>query len=215
MLPNHHIDEDMLLAYAAGTLGEAASVLTAAHLSLCPHCRAGVAAAEAVGGALLEDIAPAPVSEINVAAFLDRMDAAEAPTSQKTARGDGLLPAPVSNYMSSDMKSLKWSFVQPGVRFAELLVDGTGARMGLMHTQPGASITPHGHSGEELTLVLSGGYSCNGQGYRRGDLQSADESTTHELTTDLDGECLSLVMIRGRIRPTRWIARILRHFTDF
>lgn len=215
MQPNHHIDDDMLLAYAAGTLGEAASVLTAAHLSLCPHCRARVAAAEAVGGVLLDEIAPA-ASGMNVAAILDRLDMPEtAPAAKKSTGGDGVLPRPVRAYMSGDMKALRWSFVQPGVRFAELLVDDTGARMGLMRTQPGASITPHGHTGEELTLVLSGGYSCDGQGYSRGDLQSVDESTTHELTTDLDGECLSLVMIRGPIRPTRWVARILRHLTVF
>jgi putative transcriptional regulator len=130
-------------------------------------------------------------------------------------RGDGVLPRPVRDYMSGDMKALRWQFVQPGVRFAELLADDTGARMGLMRTQAGAAITPHGHSGEELTLVLSGGYRDGAQGFRRGDLQSVDENTTHELKTDVDGECLSLVMIRGPIRPTRWIARILRHFTDF
>jgi putative transcriptional regulator len=212
MLPNHHIDDDMLLTYAAGTLGEAASVMTAAHLALCPHCRARVMAAEAVGGALLDDIAPVAM---DVGSILDRLDESEAPRPKKAAAGDGLLPSAVRGYMSGDMSALRWSFVQPGVRFAELLVDDTGARMGLMRTKPGASITPHGHSGEELTLCLSGGYSCDGQGYRRGDLQSVDESTTHTLTTDPDGECLSLVMIRGPIRPTNWIARILRHFTTF
>ena len=38
--PQHHVDEDVLLAYAAGSLPEAASLVAAAHLTLCPHCRA-------------------------------------------------------------------------------------------------------------------------------------------------------------------------------
>ena len=46
--PSHHLDGEMLLAYAAGNLGEAASVLVATHLSWCPKCRGALAAAEVI-----------------------------------------------------------------------------------------------------------------------------------------------------------------------
>jgi putative transcriptional regulator len=213
------MDDDMLLAYAAGTLSEAPDVVVATHLSFCPACRARVMAAEAVGGALLDDVAPAPMAAGSVDAVLARLDApvAEKPAKKPSASAADpqVFPHPLRAYMAGDLDKLRWSFVQPGVKFAELLVDESGARMGLMRTKPGAAITPHSHSGDELTLVLSGGYSACGLNYRRGDVQCADESVTHELVTDQDGECLSLVMIRGPIKPTRWIAKILRHLTDF
>lgn len=216
MLPNHHIQDDMLLAYAAGNLGEAASVLVASHLSMCPACRKGVLTAEAVGGALLDEIAPEPVSAGSLTAILEKLDAPANPAPAKPKpMASSLLPRPLLDYMSGGMETLRWGWVQPGVKFAELLIDDTGARMGLMRSQPGASITPHGHSGEEITLVLSGGYRDAGVGFVRGDVQSVDESTTHELVTDQDGECLSLVMVRGPIKPTRLIAKIFRHFTAF
>lgn len=219
MLPTHHMHDEMLLAYAAGSLGEAESVLVATHLSLCPMCRARVLAAETVGGVLLDDIAPEPVSGASLTAILDRLDAPQSigPANPKSAKAEkaAVFPQPLRDYMGGGLDSLRWGWVQPGVKFAELLTDETGARMGLMRSKPGASITPHGHSGDELTLVLSGGYHDASIGYRRGDVQTVDESVTHELVTDQDGECLSLVMIRGQIKPTSLIAKIVRHFTAF
>jgi putative transcriptional regulator len=219
MLPTHHMHDEMLLAYAAGNLGEAESVLMATHLSLCPTCRARVLTAETVGGVLLDDIAPEPISGASLTAILDKLDVPQstAPASPTSAipEGSAVFPQPLRDYVVGGLDTLRWGWVQPGVKFAELLIDETGARMGLMRSKPGASITPHGHCGDELTLVLSGGYRDAGIGYRRGDVQAVDESVTHELVTDQDGECLSLVMIRGQIKPTRLIAKIVRHFTVF
>ena len=42
MKPNHHLDDSTLLAYAAGTLDEAFSVVAASHVAVCPACRGAV-----------------------------------------------------------------------------------------------------------------------------------------------------------------------------
>ncbi|MEK9796040.1 MAG: hypothetical protein VW713_04740, partial [Alphaproteobacteria bacterium] len=55
---HHHPDDELLVSYAAGDLAEAWSLLVATHTTLCPVCRSKVRAAEAVGGALMEEIAP-------------------------------------------------------------------------------------------------------------------------------------------------------------
>ena len=219
-LPHHHLADDMLLAYAAGTINEAAALVVAAHVSLCPRCRAAVLSAEAVGGALLEGIEPQPVSQSGLTQVLDRLDtpATRPAISSKKAPAALFgtpLPQPIAAYLPEDTETLHWSWVSPGVKFAELLNDSRGARVGLMRTMPGAAITPHGHNGDELTLVLSGGFRDGHVGYRRGDVQAVDENVTHEPVTDADGACLSLVMIEGKVKPTRLIARIFRHFTDF
>ncbi len=224
--PQHHVEGDMLLAYAAGTLGQAASLVVATHLSLCPRCRSAVAAAEAVGGALLDEVKPEPVAQDVMARALACLDvspakpAIDAPapaarTSLDPAFARGVLPRPVLECLPRDPWDLRWSWVSPGVKFAALLTDEDGARVGLMRSAPGASITPHGHGGEELTLVLSGGYRDGATSFVRGDVQAVDESTIHEPVTDLDGECLSLVMLSAPVKPTKLIARIFRHFTEF
>ncbi len=218
--PAHDIDGDMLLAYAAGTLGQAASVVVAAHLSYCRHCRAGLAAAEAIGGAFLDDIVPEPLSQHGAAGAMDLVDKPPAESRQslvadtQTVAGT-VLPHPVRTWLPRDLDQLKWSWVSPGIKYTEMLKDATGARVGLMLAQPGAAVTPHGHGGEELTMVLSGGYHDGAVSFRPGDVQSVDENTHHEPKTDDDGVCLSIVMISAPISPTRLIARIIRHFTPF
>ena len=53
-LPSNHVSDDLLAAYAAGTLSEAESLLVATHAALCPTCRAAISEFEAVGASLLE-----------------------------------------------------------------------------------------------------------------------------------------------------------------
>jgi len=219
--PRHHIDGDMLLAYAAGSLGEGASLVVATHLTFCPSCRSAVLAAESVGGTLLEEIEPEAISATGVSKALALLDA-ESPKVAEPKYGadtlfdtlfDTIMPRPIAAYLPRG--ALRWRWVSPGVKFAELLIDDGGARIGLMRAMPDASITPHGHSGDELTMVLSGGYRDGAARFQRGDVQAVDDTVIHEPVTDSDGTCLSLVMIQGPVKPTRWIARIFRHFTAF
>ena len=56
MTITHHLDDATILAYAAGTLGEALSVAAACHISMCPECRTAVRKAEALGGEILDDL---------------------------------------------------------------------------------------------------------------------------------------------------------------
>ena len=55
MTIRHHVSDRLLMAYAAGTLPEAFSLVVATHLSLCDECRARAASYDALGGAVLED----------------------------------------------------------------------------------------------------------------------------------------------------------------
>ena len=58
----HHPDDALLLAYASGAADEAVSLILATHLSYCSQCRLRSGEMEAIGGALLEDMAPEPLS---------------------------------------------------------------------------------------------------------------------------------------------------------
>src|SRR6185369_1648296 len=62
-VPTHHLSDEWLVDYAAGAAPEPVALRVATHLAYCPACRAAHGKLEAVGGALLTDIAPAEVSE--------------------------------------------------------------------------------------------------------------------------------------------------------
>jgi putative transcriptional regulator len=60
--PTYHPGGERLVDYASGALPEPLALLVATHLALCPRCRRATAELEAVGGALLEGLAPAPLA---------------------------------------------------------------------------------------------------------------------------------------------------------
>ena len=73
MTIRHHLNDALLMAYAAGNLPEAFSLVVATHVSLCDECRARLGAFEAVGGSLIEDSSTATLSDGALAACLARI----------------------------------------------------------------------------------------------------------------------------------------------
>ena len=63
MTIQHHLSDPLLMGYAAGSLPEAFSLAVATHISMCDDCRAGLAAYEALGGAVVADCAAQAISE--------------------------------------------------------------------------------------------------------------------------------------------------------
>ena len=51
----HHLSDECLLEYAAGSLPEAESLVVASHLAMCSDCREQLELLEEVGAVLLED----------------------------------------------------------------------------------------------------------------------------------------------------------------
>ena len=58
----HHPSQSLLLAYASGAADEATSLIVAAHLAYCAACRQQSRELEALGGSLLQELAPVPLS---------------------------------------------------------------------------------------------------------------------------------------------------------
>ncbi len=72
MTIRHHISDPLLMAYSAGTLPEAFSLVVATHISMCDECRARLMSFDAIGGALIEDEA-APLDDAAVDAMMARI----------------------------------------------------------------------------------------------------------------------------------------------
>jgi putative transcriptional regulator len=215
----HHPTEDALLAYAAGTLDEAGSVLVATHLSLCPACRATVRAAEEIGGELMDAIRPGVAVATSVGDILDSVEREPValhrdirPKAAVKTGADTLLPQPVRAYVPDGLEALEWRWMGPGVRYARIFADRDGAKVGLMRIASGTRMPHHGHGGEEFTMVLAGGYSDALGSYRRGDVETADGEVVHQPVADQDGDCICLVVTRGDLKPTGLFARVLQPF---
>lgn len=211
--PNHHPDPEALLAYAAGSLGEANAVLVATHLALCPRCRAEVARLEAVGGALTEVIEPVAMAD----GALERALAALDQPAQREAAPARLyddetlrtVPAPLRTYLDGDLSRLPWRWRGVGVRELPLPIGDSSLRTSLIRVRGGSALPVHTHDGVESTLVLTGSFSDSTGRYARGDVEMANDETVHQPIADPGGECMCLIVVDGPLRLTGPLGRLL------
>lgn len=220
MTPQHHPGEATLLTYAAGGLGEGLSLVVASHLAFCPQCRATIAAGEAVGGSLLEEMAPAEVdlgARDRLLALIDKATPAPEPASPRRSSVDPLVPAPLAAYLGGSLAAIDWHMLAPGVRQFEIvphdLMQGGNLRM--LRIAPGKKLPRHGHTGTELTLVLRGAYSDELGHFGRGDVAETDDEIVHEPLSDRDEDCICLIATEGPLKFDSLIARAIQRFTGF
>jgi putative transcriptional regulator len=191
MTIRHHPDQALLLGHAAGALDPATALIVATHLSFCAHCRAEMAMAEQVGGVVLQDIAPVPVSETALATVLSRLDAPQA-AATPPASNDGT-PAPLRAFLGRDLSDVHWRRLGPRLGYVTLYRRGPLA-MRLLRGAPGTAVGQHTHRGTELTLVLRGGYRDGTGRYGPGDFQSAGSDVVHDPVADPGEDCINLAV---------------------
>lgn len=198
MTPAHHPSEELLLDHAAGALAEAPALLVATHLALCPRCRAEYAALEAVGAEFVE-AEPAPSLEDDVLqrtlARLGEQEPAPAPSPAAAWP-----PRPLRDYLPVGLDALPWRRRMSGVWSCPLEGFGRGAKVEMLRIAPGRAVPHHTHRGQELTLVLEGGYTDELGSFARGDVSVADESVRHRPQADPGPDCICLTVVEGALR---------------
>lgn len=214
MKPNHHLDHSTVLAYAAGTLEEAFTVVAASHLAVCPACRLALREAEAVGGELLERLVDTAVSTACRARTLAALDQVAPPPAPAPAAVKSELPLPLARLLhAAHYDELAWKTKAPGVAMCNVkLPKGARGQLKLLRIGAGRAMPEHGHGGEEITMVLKGAYRDHMGRFVAGDVADLDESVEHKPVVEADGDCICLVATE---RPTRFKslgARLLQPF---
>jgi putative transcriptional regulator len=210
-----HVSNDILLGYAAGTLDEASSLLVATHLALCPHCRSRNAAADSLGGYLLESIEEEPVSPVMKDAVLSRIR--NAPPAAAAVRPavpvtSAVIPDPLRSYLGHDLDGLQWKTLAPRVHQVLIPTGDRRAKARLLRFKSGQSVPSHGHNGRELTLVLTGSLCDRDTVMYRGDIAETDERTEHQPFAGPDEDCVCLAVTDAPLRFKGILARALQPF---
>ena len=93
----HHLTDEILMGYSAGTLPEAFNLMVATHVSLCDACRAQLAACDAVGGVLLDehDILNTQMQPDSFAATIAMIEQGVPTTKAPIAKKPYVLPSPL------------------------------------------------------------------------------------------------------------------------
>lgn len=214
MTASFHPADEFLLAYGAGSLDEATALLVATHLTLCPRCRDEVARIETVGGTMLEDLPRAEMQAGALDAVLARLDE---PTLPQRCRprptAPSFIPEPLRSYLGGGIDDIRWKRLANGLEQSLVLESGR-ARARLYRIAPGVTIPEHGHEGNELTLVLRGGFRDINGHYGPGDVASADDAVTHNPVADHDGACICLAVTDAPLRLTGLLGRLVSPFLN-
>ncbi|MEP6968436.1 MAG: ChrR family anti-sigma-E factor [Pseudomonadota bacterium] len=208
MTPSFHPSHEVLVDYAAGAVAPGQAMVIATHLRACAACRGEVALADAVGGALLGALPPAPMREDALARALAGIERpARNPPPPPAPRPDWI---PVPSAVLEAARRRRWS--APGVWVAPVLRGPGEARAYLLRVAAGMSVPHHGHRGAEMVCVLKGAYADRGDVHEPGDFAQSDESVDHTPTVTLAGECVCLIAAEGALIPRNWVGRLFQPF---
>ena len=211
---NHHLDQATVLAYAAGTLGEALTLAAASHVAWCRACQSSVRQAEAVGGELMNTLAEVAVSSDCKARTLGLLDRATLHRFPAPAPSRTEVPGPLAKVLNGvALRDLAWKRKAPGVAMYDLpLSPAAHGKLVLMRIAPGKAMPEHGHGGEELTLVLSGAYRDWMGRFGPGDVADLGEDVEHKPVVEDGEDCYCLVATEAPTRFKSISARLMQPF---
>jgi len=208
--PSHHPAIETLVEYAAGQMRPGFDLVVATHLRGCARCRDDVAQLEALGGGLLDGMAPAGLDEGALAATLARLDE-PAPIPAESEVESSALADPEVPARSLDqlLAGARRRWIAPGIWIAPIDTPHDAEdRVFLLRVAPGWSTAQHGHSGAEMTQVLAGALDDDGVIYRAGDMVEMDQDKGHYPKVAGSEPCICLFATQGRLKPTNWVGRI-------
>lgn len=193
------IDDAWLMDIAAGAAPRAVVALAKAQERLRPELASRREAGEAVFGAWLDDMAPAHLRADALRRALDETMAVVSPGPDAYPA----LPSSIARLVRDPSVSdrLDWRRRYRSLSHIELpTLEEPGVEARLLRLEPGGVIPAHGHEGEELTLVLSGGFYDEHGTFRRGDVCTAGADMAHRPRVHDPEPCVCFSVTLGRRR---------------
>lgn len=212
---HHHPDTEMLTDYAAGSLGFGRSLCVSVHLENCPRCRSRVQQLDAVGASLLENLAPVAVAEDGLQQLLARLDGepirAIKPVVARPLEVPGV-PRALAKLVPHGLENVAWQRVTRELDTAVLPVGEDRDQVSLIRMKPGGTIGEHRHAGDELTVVLKGGFSDHGGVFKAGDFVRLGRGNPHQPIAHQNEDCICLAVQDAPIQFTGFWSRMLNPF---
>ena len=205
------LQDEWLLSYAAGALDPGRSLMVASHLAYHDDLQETVASVEALGGTLLEAIDQTSVSDDALERLLSRIEDNPVEEIKPVASSGSRFPQPLMEFLDTDMNSLNWRFMGPGMSNARLWDGAAGEHLWLLRAKGGIAVPEHGHTGDEWTLVLNSSYHTDSR-FVAGDIEVADDDIEHQPLIDAEEECICLVFTAGPLKFKSVAAKVAQPF---
>ena len=204
--------ESLLIDYANGTLPLALEVLVETHISMNPSSAKSIRMLLQLGGALLENSEPISLSEGSFEKLMAEIDSGVDKDQEiytNVVNDNNLLPLPLRNYAQDISSPKNWKRIGIGLSEQAINFGDNFGSTKLYKIAPGYSVPSHSHDGNEVTLVLSGGFTDEYGTYGPGDISIQETGAVHKPVADEDGECIVLAVNEGPIVLTGPVGRLL------
>jgi putative transcriptional regulator len=216
---SYHPTTEMLADYASGAIDACNGLAIAAHLEICPRCRAMVEKMEQELSeqqlTLTEPSYGTQVSDFDdmlaaiTALPVDMTPVPEVQEAVIEVNGRSFVLPKALSRLSGQING--WNSYGGKVYSAQFDVDEP-ARMNLLYISKGVTVPQHTHKGIESTLVLHGSFSDENGRYISGDFIVADSEVKHAPSTPADEDCLCLTVLTQPMIFTQGVARIFNMF---
>ena len=229
----HHPDDFTLLDYSAGSLGVAQALAVSVHLSYCRQCQEQLKSLNALGGIILADSQPgglsasepgpdnaggSQASDKDFEALMDRLTAdPKSSTPSALHSPSASYHNPLERCLPRALDQLDWHQQTSSIARYDLnpLVGDQSHRVALQKINAGARVPQHSHQGQELTVVLTGGFSDELGVYQKGDYIARDPSHHHSPTAMRNEDCICLTVLDAPMSFTGPLMRWLNPLIGF
>ncbi|RDL45419.1 anti-sigma factor [Marinomonas piezotolerans] len=211
----YHPSLDMLTDYSSGSLSLPHALGVSAHLDQCADCREQLRRLNTLGAELFahqETTAPEAKLDSLKASLMEKIGQQPQPTERRAPAVDERLrsiPASLRRLIPNGYDELDWMSLTPSFKLAMLSNEPGGAQVALSRIKAGAHMPTHTHTGNEITLVLSGAFSDEDGVYRKGDFICRNDDDKHRPRVTKDAECICLIVLDAPIEFTGWFTRLL------
>ncbi|MHA7881076.1 MAG: ChrR family anti-sigma-E factor [Saccharospirillum sp.] len=210
-----HPQTEQLVEFAAGTCHTGISVAISVHLHYCSQCRKRLSELESASAVLFEQQAPALVSDSLFESVLADIQqgqetGAEAPIAKPVTRSR--YPKALMALIPSSLDDLEWRSPMKNLKVTHLMTDESGLIIGLHHMKAGGRVPNHQHRGDEISVVLEGGFSDELGSYGPGDYIFRTEDDVHSPQADAHEDCLMLSVVSAPVKLTGALGWLINPF---
>jgi len=203
-----HPSTEQLIEFSSGTGSSATSIAISAHLHFCQHCRRQVNEYESTAAVMFEQQTNLAVEETSFSSLMKRIQNEPQTPKIKPRITSTRFPAVVEKLINGDTESLAWKKPMKHLRVSQILKDEAGLILGLHHMKSGGRVPRHTHKGNEISVVIEGGFSDELGSYRPGDFIHLTPEHIHAPQADADGDCWLLTLVEAPVKligPIGWI----------
>ena len=213
---SHHVSDELVMAYEAGSLAEGWSLAVATHLSYCPECRDRARAATAVGGVLLDAIETASITDSTFDEILARievsLDRARPRLKPNQPATKATVPSPLRAYIGADLDVIPWKRIGTAGHQALIPTSDRETLVRLLRIPAGSPVPEHGHRGLELTVVLRGTLVDGDERFASVRSRKPIPDIEHTPCAGTEEDCICLAVTDAPLRFRSLIVRLVQPF---